>query len=113
MDDRDLSDDESGHGLMAAMDGSEAFHQVVKDMLLNGHQVSKDDLLRQQYGVWCVVVGMVGPSSGLVVREASSSWLSMCGGHACVVRATRGSYAGLIRWAHTLSTLTRSPRVLA
>ncbi|CAM9406476.1 unnamed protein product, partial [Hapterophycus canaliculatus] len=38
LDDRDLSDDESGHGLMAAMDGSEAFHQVVKDMLLNGHQ---------------------------------------------------------------------------
>ncbi|CAB1104374.1 unnamed protein product [Ectocarpus sp. CCAP 1310/34] len=39
LDDRDLSDDESG-GLqvMAAMDGSEAFHQVVKDMLLNGHQ---------------------------------------------------------------------------
>ncbi|CAM9472599.1 unnamed protein product [Ectocarpus sp. 13 AM-2016] len=39
LDDRDLSDDENG-GLqvMAAMDGSEAFHQVVKDMLLNGHQ---------------------------------------------------------------------------
>lgn len=41
MDDRDLSDDENGNGglQMAAMDGSEAFHQVVKDMLLNGHQV--------------------------------------------------------------------------
>lgn len=41
LDDRDLSDDENGNGglQMAAMDGSEAFHQVVKDMLLNGHQV--------------------------------------------------------------------------
>ena len=42
LDDRDLSDDENGNGgmQMAAMDGSEAFHQVVKDMLLNGHQAS-------------------------------------------------------------------------
>lgn len=38
MDDRDLSDDENGMQ-MPAMDGSEAFHQVVKDMLVNGHQV--------------------------------------------------------------------------
>lgn len=42
LDDRGLSDDENGNGglQMAAMDGSEAFHQVVKDMLVNGHQVT-------------------------------------------------------------------------
>ncbi|CAM9714743.1 unnamed protein product [Ascophyllum nodosum] len=39
LDDRDLSDDESGMmHLMPPMDGSEAFHQVVKEMLMNGHQ---------------------------------------------------------------------------
>ena len=38
LDDRDLSDDENGMH-MPPMDGSEAFHQVVKDMLVNGHQV--------------------------------------------------------------------------
>lgn len=37
LDDRDMSDDENAVR-MPAMDGSEAFHQVVKDMLLNGHQ---------------------------------------------------------------------------
>lgn len=39
IDERDGSDDENA--MMPAMDGSEAFHQVVKDMLMNGHQVRK------------------------------------------------------------------------
>lgn len=38
LDGRDLSDDENAMQ-MPPMDGSEAFHQVVKEMLLNGHQV--------------------------------------------------------------------------
>lgn len=38
MDERELSDDEKGMIEVPAMDGSEAFHQVVKEMLLNGHQ---------------------------------------------------------------------------
>lgn len=51
LDDRDLSDDEKGMMRVPQMDGSEAFHQVVKEMLLNGHQV------RAPRGVGWGVVG--------------------------------------------------------
>lgn len=55
LDDRDLSDDENGNGglQMVAMDGSEAFHQVVKDMLLNGHQVTSNAVPYLHWGVLC------------------------------------------------------------
>lgn len=41
LDDREMSDDENA--MVPAMDGSEAFHQVVKEMLMNGHQVKQNE----------------------------------------------------------------------